>query len=47
MKACNNCPYKTNKKTKYGEYSWCKLYGCSTSSPKNPCNKQENEQNKK
>lgn len=29
-----SCPYRTVRKTKYGEYDWCKKFGCSTSSPK-------------
>lgn len=41
MKQCKGCPYRTEKKTKYGEYEWCKKYGCSVSSPKNNCGKDE------
>lgn len=42
MKTCNckNCPYNAVRKTKYGKYDWCKKYGCSVSSPKNPCGKE-------
>ena len=37
MKSCDNCPYRTTKKTKYGYYDWCKKNGCAVSSPKNTC----------
>lgn len=40
---CSGCPYSTVKKTKYGEYHWCKKYGCSTSSPKNKCKGEEDQ----